>query len=51
MMIVSTLPVGGHYLADVIAGAAICAAAIYGMRREFRGSVSSRPSAPIVGAQ
>jgi membrane-associated phospholipid phosphatase len=37
LMIVSTLPVGGHYLADVIAGAAISAAAIYGMRREFPG--------------
>jgi len=35
VMIVSTLPVGGHYLADVIAGAAICAAAIYGMRCEL----------------
>lgn len=34
VMIVSTLPVGGHYLADLIAGAAISAAAIYGMRRE-----------------
>jgi membrane-associated phospholipid phosphatase len=39
VMIVSTLPVGGHYLADVIVGAAICAAAIYGMRREFPGSL------------
>jgi hypothetical protein len=39
VMIVSTLPVGGHYLADVIAGAAISAAAIYGMGREFGGSL------------
>ncbi len=51
VMIVSTLPVGGHYLADVIAGAAICAAAIYGMRREFGGGLSSRLSAPIMDAQ
>lgn len=39
VMIVSTLPVGGHYLADVIAGAAISAAAIYVMRCEFPGSL------------
>lgn len=51
VMIVSTLPVGGHYLADVIAGAAICAAAIYGMRCGFPGSLSSRSSAPIMDAQ
>ena len=45
VMIVSTLPVGGHYLADVIAGAAISAAAIYGMRREFPGIFgSARPA-------
>jgi hypothetical protein len=35
----------------VIAGAAISAAAIYGMRRGFGGSLSSRRSVPIMGAQ
>jgi membrane-associated phospholipid phosphatase len=35
VMIVATLPVGGHYLTDVIAGVAISAAAIYGLRREL----------------
>jgi membrane-associated phospholipid phosphatase len=54
VMIVSTLPVGGHYLADVIAGAAICAVAIHAMRREAAGNLGfARPaghrSQPIRG--
>jgi membrane-associated phospholipid phosphatase len=31
-MIVATLPVGGHYLADVVAGAAVCIAGIQALR-------------------
>src|ERR1700724_4307275 len=39
-MIVSTLPVGGHYLADVLVGAAISIPAFPGLRYGFGG----RPS-------
>jgi hypothetical protein len=43
-MIVATLPVGGHYLADVLAAAAICLAAIHWVRHGFGQSTLSRPS-------
>ena len=43
-MIVATLPVGGHYLTDVLAGAAITIAAIYAVRHlSGRGALSRPP--------
>jgi membrane-associated phospholipid phosphatase len=44
-MIVSTLPVGGHYPVDVLAAAAISIAAIHGIRCGF--GRSSRPQHSI----
>jgi membrane-associated phospholipid phosphatase len=48
-MIVSTLPVGGHYLVDVLAGAAISFAAIHGIRYGFSRRSRSRHSITALG--
>ncbi len=48
MMIVATLPVGGHYLADVVAGAAVTMAAIYGVRYGFGPRISQSRSAAVL---
>ena len=48
-MIVSTLPVGGHYLADVLVGAAISIAAFHGLRYGFGRRASSRQSIAVFG--
>jgi hypothetical protein len=48
MMIVATLPVGGHYLADVLAGAAITGAAIYASQLGFDRRTSSSRSITVV---
>jgi len=48
-MIVSTLPVGGHYLADVLAGAAISIAAFHGLRYALGRAASSRQSIALLG--
>jgi len=44
MMIVATLPVGGHHLADVLAGAAVTGAAIFGLRHRVGQTSFSRLS-------
>jgi membrane-associated phospholipid phosphatase len=49
-MIVATLPVGGHYLADVLAGTAICLVAIHGMRLGVGQSTLLRPSLTDLGS-
>jgi membrane-associated phospholipid phosphatase len=46
-MIVSTLPVGGHYLADVLVGAAMSIAAFHGLRYGFGRRASSRQSIAV----
>jgi membrane-associated phospholipid phosphatase len=48
-MIVATLPVGGHYLTDVLAGAAITGAAIYASQPGFARRTSSSRSITVVG--
>jgi len=48
MVIVATLPVGGHYLADVLAGAAITGAAIYASQLGFTQRTSSSRSITVV---
>jgi membrane-associated phospholipid phosphatase len=44
LMIVATLPEGGHYLVDLIAGAAIAAAAILVARAALRRGVETQPA-------
>jgi len=44
LMVVATLPVGGHYLVDTLAGAAISIAACHGLRHGFGNRASSRQS-------
>ena len=43
-MIVSTLPEGGHYLVDIIAGAIVALAGIGVVRWEQRGSIWAAPA-------
>lgn len=50
VIIVSTLPEGGHFLVDVIAGAAVAAASIYAVRRFEARYDATRPSAAAVKA-
>jgi membrane-associated phospholipid phosphatase len=48
-MIVATLPVGGHYLADILAGATISIAAFHVLRYRVGRRVSSRRSIAVFG--
>jgi membrane-associated phospholipid phosphatase len=50
LMIVATLPVGGHYLVDTLAGAAISIAACHGLRHGFGHRASSRQSIAVFAA-
>ncbi len=43
---ISTLPVGGHYSIDVIAGIAIFAASVAWVRRRNRLEAAARPNEP-----
>jgi membrane-associated phospholipid phosphatase len=49
MMMVATLPVGGHYLADTLAGAAISIAAFHGLRYWPCRRAPSQESIPLLG--
>lgn len=48
-MIVATLPVGGHYLADTLAGASISIAAFHALRYGFGRTASTRQSIAVLG--
>ena len=48
-MVVSTLPVGGHYLVDVLAGAAFMIVAIYAISYRFHRASQTQPVATVNG--
>jgi len=48
-MMVATLPVGGHYVADTLAGAAISIAAFHGLQYWSRRRAPSQESMPLLG--
>jgi len=50
LMIVATLPVGGHYLMDTLTGAAITIAAFHGLNYWCRPTASSREPRALLGA-